>query len=71
MRDYSDAKKSDTARFAGFFTEMLNRGVLLPPSQFEAMFVSASHTEADIDTTITAAMESLKALHGAYAAPAD
>lgn len=71
VRDYSDAKKSDTARFAGFFTEMLNRGVLLPPSQFEAMFVSAAHTDADIDATITAARESLRALHGAYAAPAN
>jgi glutamate-1-semialdehyde 2,1-aminomutase len=71
VRDYSDAKKSDKGRFAAFFTEMLNRGVLLPPSQFEAIFVSAAHTDADIDRTIEAARESLLALRGAYAAPAD
>lgn len=71
VRDYSDAKKSDAARFAAFFTEMLSRGILLPPSQFEAMFVSAAHTEADIDRTIEAALQSLVTLRGSYAAPAD
>lgn len=71
VRDFADAKKSDRARFAAFFTEMLSRGILLPPSQFEAMFVSSAHTEADIDKTIDAARDSLEALRGAYAAPAD
>ena len=71
VRDYSDAKKSDTARFAVFFNEMLKRGILLPPSQFEALFVSSAHTEADIDRTIDAARESLMTLRGAVAAPAD
>jgi len=71
VRDYSDAKKSDTARFAVFFNEMLKRGILLPPSQFEALFVSAAHTEADIDRTIDAARDSLMTLRGAVAAPAD
>ncbi len=65
--DYSDAKKSDTARFAAFFTEMLDRGIFLPPSQFEALFVSAAHTDADIERTISAARESLKAVSSAQA----
>ncbi len=65
--DYSDAKKSDTARFAAFFTEMLDRGIFLPPSQFEALFVSAAHTDADIERTIDAARESLKAVSSAQA----
>jgi glutamate-1-semialdehyde 2,1-aminomutase len=65
--DYSDAKKSDTARFAAFFTEMLDRGIFLPPSQFEALFVSAAHTDADIERTISAAGESLKAVSSAQA----
>jgi len=67
VMDYTDAKKSDTARFAAFFTEMLNRGIFLPPSQFEALFVSAAHTDADIERTIQAARESLKALGSAQA----
>jgi glutamate-1-semialdehyde 2,1-aminomutase len=62
VRDYADAKKSDTARFAAFFREMLERGIFLPPSQFEALFVSAAHTDADIDHAITAARESLAAI---------
>jgi glutamate-1-semialdehyde 2,1-aminomutase len=62
IRNYSDAKKSDTARFANFFQEMLARGIFLPPSQYEALFVSAAHTEANIDRTILAAHESFQAL---------
>src|ERR1700722_8121289 len=69
--DYGDAKKSDTARFGAFFTEMLRRGILFPPSQFEALFVSAAHTEADIERTIEAARESLKAIQSTRAQPAD
>ena len=60
IRNYAEAKKSDTARFAAFFREMLSRGVFLPPSQFEALFVSAAHTDEDIDRTIAAARASLK-----------
>ena len=59
VRNYDDAKKSDTARFGEFFQAMLERGIFLPPSQFEALFVSAAHTDADIDRTIAAARESL------------
>jgi glutamate-1-semialdehyde 2,1-aminomutase len=62
VRSYADAKKSDTVRFATFFREMLGRGVFLPPSQFEALFVSAAHTDEDIDRTISAARASLKAI---------
>jgi glutamate-1-semialdehyde 2,1-aminomutase len=62
VRNYDDAKKSDTKKFAKFFQEMLERGIFLPPSQYEALFVSAAHTDEDIDRTIAAARESLAAL---------
>jgi glutamate-1-semialdehyde 2,1-aminomutase len=54
--------------FAKFFHAMLDRGIYLPPSQFEAMFVSLSHSEADLDKTIAAARESLLTLGGASGA---
>jgi glutamate-1-semialdehyde 2,1-aminomutase len=60
--DYATAKKCDTQKFAEFFRGMLVRGVFLAPSQFEALFVSAAHTDADIDRTLTACRESLRAL---------
>ena len=63
--DYSEAKKSDTKRFAAFFQQMLERGIFLAPSQFEALFVSAAHSDSDIDRTIAAARESLLALRSA------
>jgi glutamate-1-semialdehyde 2,1-aminomutase len=63
--DYAGAKKSDTARFAAFFREMLSRGVLLPPSQFEALFVSAAHTDDDIERTVLAAKSSLSSISSA------
>ncbi len=62
VRNYSDAKKSDTAQFAKFFQAMLARGIFLPPSQYEALFVSAAHTDTDIDQTIRAAHDSFKTL---------
>jgi glutamate-1-semialdehyde 2,1-aminomutase len=62
IRDYLGARKSDTARFGAFFREMLDRGVFLPPSQFEALFLSAAHSDDDIDLTLAAARESLKAI---------
>jgi len=65
VQDYAGAKQSDAARFAVFFNEMLARGIFLPPSQFEALFVSAAHTEQDIDRTIAAARESLGAIASA------
>ncbi len=62
MRDYADAKRSDTKRYARFFREMLARGIFLAPSQFEAAFLSAAHTPDDIDRTLAAARESLQAM---------
>ncbi len=62
VNDYATAKKCDTERFAAFFQAMLDRGVFLAPSQFEAAFVSAAHSEADIDRTIAACQESLAAI---------
>ena len=59
VRDAEEARRADTALFARFFHAMLERGIYLPPSQFEAMFVSLAHSDADIDDTITAARESL------------
>ena len=60
-QDYAEAAECDTATFARFHHGMLSRGVMLPPSQFEAWFVSAAHTEADIDRTVRAAAEALRA----------
>jgi glutamate-1-semialdehyde 2,1-aminomutase len=62
VTDYASAKRSDTARYAEYFRSMLDRGVFLAPSQFEAMFVSAAHSEGDILRTTEAARESLAAL---------
>jgi glutamate-1-semialdehyde 2,1-aminomutase len=55
VTDYASAKRADTRRYARFFQAMLERGVYLAPSQFEAAFVSLAHTEADIDATVAAA----------------
>ena len=62
VRNYTNAKCSDTKRYATFFREMLDRGIFLAPSQFEAAFVSAAHTSEDIDRTLAAARESLQAI---------
>ncbi len=60
--DYSAAKKANTTRFAAFFRQMLSRGVFLPPSQFEALFVSTAHTDDGVDCTVAAARASLEAV---------
>jgi glutamate-1-semialdehyde 2,1-aminomutase len=57
--DYASAKRSDTARYGRFFHAMLERGVYLAPSQFEAAFVSLAHTEQDIDAAAAAAADAL------------
>jgi glutamate-1-semialdehyde 2,1-aminomutase len=62
VRDYAAAKTSDTARFARFFSAMLDAGVYLPPSQYEAWFLSLAHTEREIDRTIKAARAAFSAL---------
>src|SRR6185312_10789382 len=58
VTDYDTAKHSETGRFKRFFHAMIERGVYLPPSQFEALFVSAVHSGADIARTVQAARES-------------
>jgi glutamate-1-semialdehyde 2,1-aminomutase len=62
VENYAAAKTSDTRRFAAFFQEMLRRRILLAPSQFEALFVSAAHSDADIERTAIACRESLAAI---------
>ena len=57
--DYRSVKKADTALYARYFHEMLKAGVYLAPSQFEAMFVSYAHSEADIDETLDKAERSI------------
>ena len=64
VSDYASAKTSDTALFGRFFHAMLDRGIYLPPAQFEAAFVSLAHTERDIDETVRAAGEALASLGG-------
>jgi glutamate-1-semialdehyde 2,1-aminomutase len=61
VTDYESAKRSDTARFGRFFRAMLERGIYLAPSQFEAAFVSAAHSEEDIRETVMAAEETFRA----------
>jgi len=60
VTDYKTAVKSDTKLYGRYFHEMLNRGIYLPPAQFEAMFVSTAHSKEDLDKTIAANFEALK-----------
>jgi glutamate-1-semialdehyde 2,1-aminomutase len=62
VRDYGDARGADTGRYARFFHAMLDRGVYLPPSQFEACFVSLAHGEDEVDEYLRAADEALRTL---------
>lgn len=64
VTDYATAERSDRRRFAAFHRGMLERGVWLPPSQFEAAFLGTAHTEADIHETVSAAEEAFAALAG-------
>jgi glutamate-1-semialdehyde 2,1-aminomutase len=59
VTDWESAKCSDTRRFASFHRAMLERGVYLAPSQFEAAFLSTAHGDSEIDRTIEAAGEVL------------
>ena len=61
VTDYASACTADTARFGKYFWEMLRRGMYLAPSQFEACFLSAVHTEAELDRFLAANYEALKA----------
>ncbi len=62
VTDFASATSSDTEKFARWFHEMLNHGIYLPCSQYEALFVSAAHTDELIDQTIFAARASFKAV---------
>jgi glutamate-1-semialdehyde 2,1-aminomutase len=62
VHNYEEAKKADVAKFGRFHRGMLERGVYLAPSQFEAGFTSLAHTEADIERTLAAAKEVLESL---------
>ncbi|MGE5275939.1 MAG: glutamate-1-semialdehyde 2,1-aminomutase [Acidobacteriota bacterium] len=64
MTDFASVKRSDTKRYAAFFHAMRERGVFLPPAQFEAWFVSTAHGDADLRRTARAAGESLAAAFG-------
>lgn len=59
MRDFTSVKRADTRRYAAFFHAMRERGVFLPPAQFEAWFLSTAHSEADLRRTARMAGESL------------
>lgn len=62
VNNLNEAMRSDREKFARYFHGMLGEGVYLAPSQFEAGFISAAHSTADIDTTVTAAAKVLKSL---------
>ena len=62
VRNADDARACDTAAFARFFSAMLERGVYLPPSQFEAAFISLAHSDGDMEFTVLAADEALATL---------
>jgi len=59
VESYEDAKKADSDRFARYFRAMRERGIFLPPSQFEAMFVSLAHSETEIDEVVARAGETI------------
>jgi glutamate-1-semialdehyde 2,1-aminomutase len=63
VTDWTSAAKSDTEAFGRFFRAMLENGIYLPPSQFEAAFVGAAHTEQDVQQTIAAARQSFAMAH--------
>jgi glutamate-1-semialdehyde 2,1-aminomutase len=61
--DWGDASRCDTGRFARFFQAMLENGILIAPSQFEANFISTAHTMNDLDTTVNAIGRALEAAY--------
>ncbi|MGE0823258.1 MAG: glutamate-1-semialdehyde 2,1-aminomutase [Candidatus Binatia bacterium] len=62
VESYAEATKSDTKAFAQFFQGMIERGVYLPPSQFETAFLSLAHKEAEVQETVTAARNVLQSM---------
>ena len=65
VNDYDAAVSCDTKMFARYFHAMIERGIYLPPSQFEAAFLSLSHGEVEIEETVFAAKEAMQALQSA------
>ncbi len=63
VTDWASAAQSDTKAFGRFFRAMLENGIYLPPSQFEAVFMSAAHTERDVQQTIAAAKQAFATVH--------
>jgi len=63
ITDWTSAVKSDTEAFGRFFRAMLENGIYLPPSQFEAAFLGAAHTEQDVQQTIAAAKQAFVMAH--------
>jgi glutamate-1-semialdehyde 2,1-aminomutase len=70
VTSWETAARSDTALYAAFFWGMIERGIYLPCSQFEAWFFSTAHTDADIEATIAAAGEVLEAMAAGGSRPA-
>ncbi len=62
FRNYDDVQRCDTKLYARYFKEMLERGIMLPPAQFECMFMSEAHSMEDIERTIKANLEALEAI---------
>jgi glutamate-1-semialdehyde 2,1-aminomutase len=62
VKNFDDAKKSNLERFAAYYKGMLEKGIYLAPSQFEAFFISSAHTTEHLDQTITAAQDVFKEL---------
>jgi glutamate-1-semialdehyde 2,1-aminomutase len=60
VRSYATAVKADTAAYGRFFRAMLKRGIYPPPSQFEAWFLSAAHSDRDIAATVDAAQAAMR-----------
>jgi len=63
VTEWTSAAQSDTKAFGRFFRAVLENGIYLPPSQFEAAFMSAAHTESDVQQTITAAKQAFATVH--------
>jgi glutamate-1-semialdehyde 2,1-aminomutase len=64
VADWDSASKSNTEAFGRFFRSLLDNGVYLPPSQYEAAFLSAAHTEQDIQQTIATSKQAFAAVKG-------
>jgi glutamate-1-semialdehyde 2,1-aminomutase len=62
VKDYASACRSDVERFAKYFKGMLEHGIYLAPSQYEAVFLSTAHTDEDLDTTLDRARQVIKTL---------